>query len=76
MDTHEMDTHDKREGVRPPASTAAWSDLSGDAWGLQALAFLERSREVADEGIVDVARDATSTSGHEAPARPRSLPSV
>ncbi len=36
-----------------------------DAWARAALDFLERSREIADERVVDLARGKTSTSPRE-----------
>ena len=49
---------------------------SADAAGLAALDFLERSREVANEVVVDGTRAETSTSGREENSAPRSGPSV
>jgi hypothetical protein len=49
---------------------------SADAAGVAALDFLERSREVADEVVVDGTRAETSTSGREEDSAPRSGPPV
>jgi len=45
-------------------------------WTRTALEFLERSREVADEVVVDGTRSETSTSGREEIPAPRSGPPV
>ncbi|HZO21400.1 MAG TPA: hypothetical protein VFB37_02775 [Steroidobacteraceae bacterium] len=50
--------------------------LAQDGWELHALEFLERSREVADERIVDAARCETSTSSRETAAHPGALSPV
>jgi len=74
-----MDIHRTNSEALPPADHAGGDDRSqhsGEAWGLQALAFLERSREVADEGIVEVARAETSTSEREADPRTRPVSPV
>ncbi|MGH8139717.1 MAG: hypothetical protein ACREVV_16200 [Steroidobacteraceae bacterium] len=47
---------------------------AADAWAFQALAFLERSRDVANEVVVDGTRAETSTSAGERSAEPRSGP--
>ena len=44
--------------------------LGADPWTLGALEFLERSREVANEVVVDETRAETSTSGREKIAAP------
>jgi hypothetical protein len=49
---------------------------SADAAGIAALEFLERSRDVANEVVVDGTRGETSTSGREESSAPRSGPSV
>ena len=74
-----MDIHRTNSEALPPADPAGGDDRnqhSEEAWGLQALAFLERSRDVADEGIVDVARGETSTSEREADTRTRPVSTV
>jgi hypothetical protein len=60
-----------------------WSDSfdfaaerAADPWTLAALEFLERSREVANEVVVDGTRTETSTSGREEVLAPRSGPPV
>ena len=45
---------------------------SADAAGAAALDFLERSRDVANEVVVDGTRAETSTSGREENSAPRS----
>jgi len=47
-----------------------------DPWILAALDFLERSRDVANEVVVDGTRRETSTSGREEIVAPRSGPPV
>ncbi|MBS0416769.1 MAG: hypothetical protein JSR66_03585 [Proteobacteria bacterium] len=47
-----------------------------DAAGAAALDFLERSRDVANEVVVDDARAETSTSGREKNTRSGSGPAV
>jgi hypothetical protein len=49
---------------------------SADAAGAAALDFLERSRDVANEVVVDGTRGETSTSGREENIAPRSGPPV
>jgi hypothetical protein len=49
---------------------------SVDAAGFDALEFLERSRDVANEVVVDGTRGETSTSRREETAPPRSGPVV
>jgi hypothetical protein len=49
---------------------------SADAAGVAALDFLERSRDVANEVVIDGTRAETSTSGREENSAPRSGPSV
>lgn len=49
---------------------------TADAAGAAALDFLERSRDVASEVVVDDARARTSPSGCEKNAHPRSGPAV
>ncbi len=49
---------------------------SADAAGAAALDFLERSREWADDVVVDGTRAETSTSGREEDSAPRSGPPV
>jgi hypothetical protein len=49
---------------------------SADAAGAAALDFLERSRDVANEVVVDGTRGETSTSGCEENIAPRSGPPV
>jgi hypothetical protein len=48
------------------------ADRALDPWILTALEFLERSREVASEVVVDGTRSETSTSGREEIAAPGS----
>lgn len=71
-----MDARDTRAAVRPPSEQSTGSPLSDDVWTLQALAFLERSREVAAEDVIDVTRGETPTSAREAAPHPGSLPAV
>ena len=52
------------------------ADCAADPWILAALDFLERSREVANEVVVDGTRRETSTSGREEILAPRSGPPV
>lgn len=52
------------------------ADRAADPWTLAALDFLERSREVANEVVVDGTRSETSTSGREEIVAPRSGPPV
>jgi hypothetical protein len=52
------------------------ADRAADPWILAALDFLERSREVANEVVVDGTRSETSTSGREEIVAPRSRPPV
>jgi len=53
------------------------ADLAADPWTRAALEFLERSREVANEVVVDGTRNETSTSRRdEETAAPRSRPPV
>ena len=52
------------------------SDRVADPWTEGALDFLERSREVANEVVVDGTRSETSTSGREEIVAPRSRPPV
>jgi hypothetical protein len=52
------------------------ADRAADPWTRAALEFLERSREVASEVVVDGTRSETSTSGREEIPVPRSGPSV
>jgi len=47
-----------------------------DAAGFEALEFLERSREVANEVVVDGTRGETSTSQREESTDPRTGPVV
>ena len=49
---------------------------SAEAAGAAALEFLERSREVADEVVVDDSRAKTSPSGREKNSHSRSGPAV
>lgn len=49
---------------------------SADAAGAAALEFLERSREVANEVVVDDSRAKTSPSGREKDSHSRSGPAV
>lgn len=49
---------------------------TADAAGAAALDFLERSRDVANEVVVDGTRSETSTSGREENVAPRSGPAV
>jgi hypothetical protein len=49
---------------------------SAEAAGVAALDFLERSREVANEVVVDDPRAKTSPSGREKDSHPRSGPAV
>jgi hypothetical protein len=49
---------------------------TADAAGAAALDFLERSRDVANEVVVDGTRSETSTSGCEEDTVPRSGPTV
>jgi hypothetical protein len=48
------------------------ADRAADPWTLSALDFLERSREVASEVVVDGTRSETSTSAREEIVAPRS----
>jgi len=48
------------------------ADRAADPWTRSALDFLERSREVANEVVVDGTRSETSTSGREEIAAPGS----
>jgi hypothetical protein len=52
------------------------ADRAADPWTEGALDFLERSREVANEVVVDGTRVETSTSEREEIAAPRSGPPV
>jgi hypothetical protein len=52
------------------------ADRAADPWTEGALDFLERSREVANEVVVDGTRRETSTSGREEVVAPRSGPPV
>jgi hypothetical protein len=52
------------------------ADRAADPWTEGALDFLERSREVANEAVVDGRRGETSTSGREEIVAPRSGPPV
>jgi hypothetical protein len=49
---------------------------TAEAAGAAALDFLERSREVANEVVVDDSRAKTSPSGREKNSHPRSGPAV
>jgi len=49
---------------------------SADAAGAAALDFLERSRDVANEVVVDGTRGETSTSAREENIAPRTGPAV
>jgi hypothetical protein len=49
---------------------------SADAAGIAALDFLERSRDVADEVVVDGTRGETSPSASEENTVPRTGPAV
>jgi len=49
---------------------------SADEAAVAALDFLERSRDVANEVVVDGTRAETSTSGREEDSAPRSGPPV
>jgi len=52
------------------------ADSAADPWTLAALDFLERSRDVANEVVVDGTRSETSTSAREEIVAPRSGPPV
>jgi hypothetical protein len=52
------------------------ADCAADPWTEGALEFLERSREIANEVVVDGTRGRTSTSGREEIVAPRSGPPV
>jgi hypothetical protein len=52
------------------------ADRAADPWTEGALDFLERSRDVANEAVVDGTRGETSTSGREEIVAPRSGPPV
>jgi hypothetical protein len=52
------------------------ADRAADPWVRAALEFLERSREVASEVVVDGTRSETSTSGREEIVAPHSGPAV
>lgn len=52
------------------------AERAADPWTLTALDFLERSRDVANEVVVDGTRRETSTSGREEIVAPRSGPAV
>jgi hypothetical protein len=52
------------------------ADRAADPWTRAALDFLERSREVANEVVVDGTRGETSTSEREEISAPRSGPPV
>jgi hypothetical protein len=52
------------------------ADRAADPWTRAALEFLERSREVANEVVVDGTRGETSTSAREELSAPRSGPPV
>jgi hypothetical protein len=52
------------------------AERAADPWTRSALDFLERSREVANEVVVDGTRSETSTSGREEIVAPRSGPFV
>jgi hypothetical protein len=56
----------------------AWDSygFAADSSGAAALEFLERSRDVASEVVVDETRTGTSTSACEEITAPRSGPSV
>jgi hypothetical protein len=52
------------------------TDTSGGSWPMAALEFLERSRDIASELVVDGTRGETSTSGREDITAPGSGSSV
>jgi len=52
------------------------AERAADPWTRSALEFLERSRDVANEVVVDGTRSETSTSGREEISAPRSGPPV
>ena len=56
----------------------AWDSygFAADSSGTAALEFLERSRDVASEVVVDERRTETSTSAREETTAPRPGPSV
>jgi hypothetical protein len=60
----------------PPAKTIDSYRLAADAFGTAALEFLERSRDVANEVVIDGTRTETSTSRREETTAPRSGPPV
>jgi len=53
-----------------PRGPAGYVGPPADAWARAALDFLERSRDVANEGVVDSARSETSPSAREEVAAP------
>jgi hypothetical protein len=57
-------------------SFAFAADRADDPWTRTALEFLERSRDVANEVVVDGTRSETSTSGREETPAPRTGPAV
>jgi hypothetical protein len=68
----------RRLGMRKKASESYGfvAFPSADAAGAAALDFLERSRDVANEVVVDGTRGETSTSGREEDTVPGSGPAV
>jgi len=64
-------------GKRRPDQTGAGAQLSAhDSAGLEALRFLERSRDVASEIVIDGVSTKTSTSEREDTPDPRTRTSV
>jgi hypothetical protein len=71
-------TSSRRRGMRTNGSDSFGfvAFPSADAAGAAALDFLERSRDVANEVVVDGTRSETSTLGREENIAPRSGPAV